>query len=164
MILNLHSGVGDYPLVPNKNKKMKIAEVSVFAVFQYLTGTKTLPIYFYLVEEVLSFNLVGHMWKSVKNWLQEWAESDATLNPLYSSPLQEWKPAGPHETLVSFSKISLLPWLTIVLPIKPMEIFSFSCKNWRVHNKRPIILCFPLYKITSNLFLTLPKHNMVENS
>ena len=27
---------------------------------------------FFLVEEVLSFDLVGHMWKSVKNWLQEW--------------------------------------------------------------------------------------------
>ena len=24
------------------------------------------------VEEVLSFILVGHMWNSVKNWLQEW--------------------------------------------------------------------------------------------
>ena len=26
----------------------------------------------FLVEEVLSFDLVGHMWKLVKNWLQEW--------------------------------------------------------------------------------------------
>ena len=32
-----------------------------FAVFKPFTGTKTLKNHFYLVEEVLSFNLVGHM-------------------------------------------------------------------------------------------------------
>ena len=32
-----------------------------FAIFKPLTGIKTLLNYFYLVEEVLSFNLVGHM-------------------------------------------------------------------------------------------------------
>ena len=26
---------------------------------------------FFLVEEVLTFNLVVHMWKSVRNWLQK---------------------------------------------------------------------------------------------
>ena len=52
----------------------KIANISVFfAIFWTLTGSKTLQKhFFYLVEEVLSFDLVGHMWKSVKNWLQEW--------------------------------------------------------------------------------------------
>ena len=42
-----------------------------FAIFKQLTGFKTLQKHFYLVEEVLSFNLVGHMSKSVKNWLQK---------------------------------------------------------------------------------------------
>ena len=32
-----------------------------FAIFKPLIGTKTLLNYFVLVEEVLSFNLVGHM-------------------------------------------------------------------------------------------------------
>ena len=35
------------------------------------TTTKILSNNFYLVEKVLSFNLVGHMWKSVNNWLQK---------------------------------------------------------------------------------------------
>ena len=42
------------------------------AIFRPLTGNKTSLNYFFLVEEVLSLDLVGHMWKSVKNWLQEW--------------------------------------------------------------------------------------------
>ena len=33
----------------------------VFAIFKPLTGNNTLPNYFVLVEEVLSFNLVGYM-------------------------------------------------------------------------------------------------------
>ena len=32
---------------------------------------KTLQKYFYLVEEVLNFYLVGHMWTLVKNWFQK---------------------------------------------------------------------------------------------
>ena len=43
----------------------------VFAAFRPRTGNKTSPNYLFLVEEVLSFNLVGHMWKLVKNWLQK---------------------------------------------------------------------------------------------
>ena len=43
-----------------------------FAIFRPLIHNKTSPNYFLLVEEVLSFSLVGHMWKSIKNWLQEW--------------------------------------------------------------------------------------------
>ena len=43
----------------------------IFAVFRPLTGNKTSLNYFFLVEEVLSFDLVGHMWKSVKNWLHK---------------------------------------------------------------------------------------------
>ena len=42
-----------------------------FAIFKPFRGNKTLPNYFLLVEEVLSIDLVGHMWKSVKNWLQK---------------------------------------------------------------------------------------------
>ena len=38
----------------------KIANVGIFAIFRLLTGNKTSPNYFFLVEEVLSFNL---------NWL-----------------------------------------------------------------------------------------------
>ena len=43
----------------------------IFAIFRPLTGNKTSPNYFFLVKEVLSFNLVGHMCKLVKNWLQK---------------------------------------------------------------------------------------------
>ena len=32
-----------------------------FAIFKHLTGSKTLQKHFYLVAEVLSFDLVGHM-------------------------------------------------------------------------------------------------------
>ena len=37
----------------------KIANVSIFAIYRPLTGSKTLQKHFFLVEEVLSFNLVG---------------------------------------------------------------------------------------------------------
>ena len=46
--------------------------LAFFAIFRPLTGNKTSQNYYFLVEQVLSFNLVGPMWKSVKNWLQEW--------------------------------------------------------------------------------------------
>ena len=36
-----------------------------------VTTIKTLQKYFYLVVEVLSFDLVGHMWKFVKNWFEK---------------------------------------------------------------------------------------------
>ena len=36
-----------------------------FAIFRPVTTIKTLQKYFYLIEEVLSFDLVGHMWKLV---------------------------------------------------------------------------------------------------
>ena len=39
--------------------------------FKPITTTKTLSNYFYLVEEVLNFDLVGHIRKSVNNWLQK---------------------------------------------------------------------------------------------
>ena len=39
----------------------KITNVSIFAIFRSLRGIKTLQKHFYLVEEVLSFDLVGHM-------------------------------------------------------------------------------------------------------
>ena len=39
----------------------KIADIGVFAIFRPLTGNKTSPNYFFLVEEVLSFDLVGNM-------------------------------------------------------------------------------------------------------
>ena len=40
---------------------LKIADVSIFAIFRPLIGNKTSPNYFLLVEEVISFDLVGHM-------------------------------------------------------------------------------------------------------
>ena len=50
----------------------KIDYVGVFfAIFRPVTTIKTLQKYFYLVEEVLSFDLVGHMGKLVKNWFQK---------------------------------------------------------------------------------------------
>ena len=49
----------------------KIADVGIFVIFRPFRGIKTLQKHFYLVEEVLSFDLVGHVKKSVKNWLQE---------------------------------------------------------------------------------------------
>ena len=39
----------------------KIAYVGIFAIIRPLRSIKTLQKYFYLVEKVLSFNLVGHM-------------------------------------------------------------------------------------------------------
>ena len=44
----------------------KIADVSVFCHFKPLTGSKTLQKHFYLVKEVLSFDLVG----ICENWLR----------------------------------------------------------------------------------------------
>ena len=46
--------------------------LAFFAIFRPLRGIENLQKYFYLVDEVLSFDLVDHMWKSIKNWLQEW--------------------------------------------------------------------------------------------
>ena len=45
----------------------KIADVSIFCHFRPLTGRKTLQKHFYLVEELLSFDLVGNMRILVKN-------------------------------------------------------------------------------------------------
>ena len=39
----------------------KLPMLAFFEIFRPLRGIKTLQEYFYLVEEVLSFNLVGHM-------------------------------------------------------------------------------------------------------
>ena len=39
----------------------KIADVGIFAIFKPFTGSETLQKHFYIVEEVLSFDLVGHM-------------------------------------------------------------------------------------------------------
>ena len=60
-------------LRPKNGKKCWYWEflAQFFAIFRSLTGNKTSPNYLFLVEEVLSFDLVGHMWKSVKNWLQK---------------------------------------------------------------------------------------------
>ena len=50
----------------------KIDYVGVFfAIFRPVTTIKTLQKYFYVVEEVLNFDLVGHMCKLVKNWFQK---------------------------------------------------------------------------------------------
>ena len=39
----------------------KIADIGIFAIFRPLKGSKTLQKQFFLVEEVLSFDLVGYM-------------------------------------------------------------------------------------------------------
>ena len=39
----------------------KLPMLAFFAIFRPLRGIKTLQKHFYLVEEVLSFDLVGHM-------------------------------------------------------------------------------------------------------
>ena len=49
----------------------KLTMLVFFAIFRPVTTIKTLPKYFYLVEEVLSFDLMGHIWKLVKNWFQK---------------------------------------------------------------------------------------------
>ena len=38
-----------------------------FAIFTPVTTIKTLQKYCYLVEKFLNFDLVGHMWKLIKN-------------------------------------------------------------------------------------------------
>ena len=40
------------------------------AILWPFTGNETLPNHSNLVVDVLSFNFVGHMGKSIKNWLQ----------------------------------------------------------------------------------------------
>ena len=40
---------------------LKIADIGILANLRPLRGIKTLQKQFYLVEEVLSFHLVGHM-------------------------------------------------------------------------------------------------------
>ena len=39
----------------------KLPTLVFFAIFRPLTGNKISPNYFFLVEEVLSFDMVGHM-------------------------------------------------------------------------------------------------------
>ena len=51
-----------------------------FAVFHPLTGTKSLQKHLHVIEEALSFDLVGHMWKLVEKWLQKWAKCETTSN------------------------------------------------------------------------------------
>ena len=40
---------------------LKMAKKNQYAIFNPITTTKTLSSYFHVVEEFLSFNLVGHM-------------------------------------------------------------------------------------------------------
>ena len=40
---------------------VKMADVSILAIFQPFIGIKALQKYIYIVEEVLSFDLVGHL-------------------------------------------------------------------------------------------------------
>ena len=58
-----------------------------------LVGIYALPDHLNLLEKVLSFNLMGYMWKLVKNWLQKWVKSDnVTQNHVRSSPANLFKP------------------------------------------------------------------------
>ena len=49
----------------------KLTMLVFFAIFRPVTTIKTLTKYLHLVEEVQSFDLMGHMWKSVKNLFQK---------------------------------------------------------------------------------------------
>ena len=42
---------------------------------------------------------------------------------------------------------------SIVSPHTTNKKFCFSCKNWRVHAKRPTIVCFSLYNKKWKLFI-----------
>ena len=55
---NVSVPVGGFKTAKNM---WKIADVDISAIFRPLRGIKTLQKHFYLVEEVLSFNLVGHL-------------------------------------------------------------------------------------------------------
>ena len=53
-----------------KKTYQKLTMLVFIAIFRPITTIKTLQKYFYVVEEVLNFDLVDHMWKLVKNWFQ----------------------------------------------------------------------------------------------
>ena len=55
----------------NTSHDEKFLRSALFAIFWPLQAANLLQKHFYPVEKVLSFDLVGHMWKSVKIWLQE---------------------------------------------------------------------------------------------
>ena len=76
------------------------------------------------------------------------------MNLTLSAPaLQSYVNRPDHVRLkFHFSKSTLLPWLTIVSARTTNENFRFSYKNWRVHTKRPKIVCFPLYKKKKETF------------
>ena len=68
-------------------KSVNMNTVSIVSCTMPLHTQVLLPNHFYFVEEVLSFDFVGHMWKLVKNWLQKWIFYicvDLLKNPYHS--------------------------------------------------------------------------------
>ena len=75
----------------------KLPMLAFFAIFRPLEAAKLYKNIFFLVEEVLIFNLVGHMWKSVKNWLQKlvfniykWKWGRSRWIAYFENYLQKW--------------------------------------------------------------------------
>ena len=78
------------------------------------------PYHFYLVEEVLRFDLMGHMWKLIKNWFQESSNRSPNLSQ-NSSPKCPWTWTFP-QTLSQ-----TLPWiLPQILPQTLSWIFPWT--------------------------------------
>ena len=72
-------------LVPVKGwKKAKNAIIGnfchIFCHFSPPYRHQNITKHLHVVEEALSFDLVGHMWKLVEKWLQKWAKCETTSN------------------------------------------------------------------------------------
>ena len=64
------------PWLGYKTPVPKVADTCIFGNLWPLTGI-SLPAHLYLIEKVPTFILVGHIWKLIKNWLQEIRFCDA---------------------------------------------------------------------------------------
>ena len=56
------------------------ANVRIVCYFLPFIRIQALQTNLFVVEEVLSFDLMGHIWKLVKKRLQKWAKCEAALN------------------------------------------------------------------------------------
>ena len=122
----------------------KLPRSAFFAIFEPLTSIKPLPNHFYLVEEVLSFDLVGHMWKLVRigfrnEFLRFTSENEVDLDELHILKINFKNSLGigmgnfPQDFLARFShKIFLQEFpARISCKIFPQEFPTrFSHKNF----------------------------------
>ena len=122
----------------------KLPMFMFFASFRPVTTIKTSKKYFNLVEEVLSFNLVGHMWKSIKNWLQEWIFSHKISHSISRSISHKISCSISHKISCRIScKISCSISHKISCRISCKISHSISCKIsqagcWLVSSPSPI--------------------------